>query len=290
MTRLAIFFLWLLHFLPSWALIRLGNGLGRVLYLVAIPRRRITLTNLRLCFPSLSEAERIALAKRHFALFGRTFIERTVLWWGSAERIRAMARVEGLEHVRALGSRPIILLGIHFVGMDLGWTRLSLELDMSAMYSLQKNKVFNDLMCARRGRFGHCVLISRQEGIKAAIAAMQSGKPLMYLPDMDFGPKHSIFVPFFGVNTATITGLSKLAASSGAAVVPTITRLEADGWVVRILPPWQDFPTDDVIADTRRMNTFIEQQASELPEQYWWTHKRFKTRPPGEKSFYGSLS
>jgi KDO2-lipid IV(A) lauroyltransferase len=286
MTRLAIFFLWLLHFLPSTALISLGNGLGRLLYLVAIPRRRITLTNLGLCFPELSEAERIALAKRHFALFGRTFIERTVLWWGSAERIRAMARVEGLEHVRTQGTRPIILFGIHFVGMDLGWTRLSLELDMSAMYSLQKNKVFNDLMVARRNRFGDCVMISRQEGIKAAITAMCSGKPLMYLPDMDFGPQHSIFVPFFGVNTATITGLSKLAASSGAAVVPTITRLEADGWVVRILPAWQDFPTDDLVADTRRMNAFIEQQAGELPEQYWWTHKRFKTRPPGEKSFY----
>lgn len=286
MTRIAIFLLWLLHFLPSWLLVSIGHGLGRALYVLAVPRRKITLRNLGLCFPDLNEAERVALAKHHFALFGQTFIERTVLWWGSAERIRALVRVEGLEHLRALGQRPIILFGMHFVGMDVGWTRLSLDLDMSAMYSVQKNQVFNELMRGRRSRFGNCVLISRQEGIRAAIAAMQSGKPLMYLPDMDFGPKHSIFVPFFGVNTATITGLSKLAASSGAAVVPTITRLEVEGWVVRILPAWQNFPTDDLAADTRRMNAFIEQQAGELPEQYWWTHKRFKTRPPGEQSYY----
>lgn len=286
MKRLVIFFLWLVHFLPTNVLVRLGYGLGHGLYWFASFRRHVTLTNLRLCFPELAESERVSLAKRHFGLYGRTLLERTVLWWGSEARVRAMARVEGLDNLHAQGNRPVILFAIHFVGMDLGWTRMTLEHPMSAMYARVKDPFLDRLVLAKRGRFGDCTLVSNKEGVKEAIRVMQSGKPLMYLPDMDFGRKHSLFVPFFATQAATIPGLSRLAASTGAAIVPTITRLTADGWVVKVDPAWQDFPTADVETDTRRMNAWIEEQVREYPEQYWWTHKRFKTRPPGEPSPY----
>jgi KDO2-lipid IV(A) lauroyltransferase len=286
LTRLLIGLLWLTHLLPAGILARLGEGLGWLLFHLIRERREVTLTNLRLCFPEMPADERMAVAKRHFKLYGRTIAERSVLWWGSAARVRDLVRVEGLEHLRAQGARPVILMSMHFVGMEHGFIRLTLEIDMSAIYSRQKNPVFNRVMETRRVRFGHTEAFSRQDGIKAAMAAMLRGKPMAYLPDMDFGPKYAVFVPFFAMQAATITGLSKLAKTSGAAVVPVITTLENDRYVVRLHPAWKDFPTEDEVADTRRMNGFIEEHVRQHLDQYWWTHKRFKTRPPGEQKPY----
>ncbi len=288
MTRLALALMWLLHWLPLSALAPLGCGLGRLLYLVAGERRRIALTNLRLCFPQLSEAERTALAKRHFAVFGRSFLERGLLWWASPKRLRRLASITGLEHLHGLAGRPALLLVPHFIGLDMGGTRLMLETDVVSIYANQKNLLFNAALLKGRSRFGGSILLSRQEGTRKAIKAMRAGKPFYYLPDMDYGQRDTMFVPFFGVPAATITGLSRLARISGAAVLPVITRMlpGAAGYVVEIGPPWQDFPGPTIEGDTRRMNAFIEDEVRRMPEQYFWLHKRFKTRPPGEKSPY----
>ena len=288
MTRLAIALMWLLHWLPLVALAPLGQGLGRLLYALAGARRRIALTNLRLCFPELSEAERIALARRHFAAFGRSFLERGLLWWAPPERLRRLARITGLEHLRGLAGRPAILLVPHFIGLDMGGTRLMLESDIVSIYANQKNLLFNAALLKGRSRFGGSVLLSRQEGTRKAIKAMREGKPFYYLPDMDYGQRDTIFVPFFGVPAATITGLSRLARITGAAVLPVITRMlpGGAGYLVEIGAPWQDFPGASIEVDTRRMNAYIEEEVRRMPEQYFWLHKRFKTRPPGEKSPY----
>ena len=232
------------------------------------------------------EAEREALARRHFAAFGRSFIERGLLWWASPTRLRRIVRVEGLQHLDAQLGRPVILLVPHFVGLDMGWTRLTLERDMVSIYANQKNLLFNAALYKGRTRFGQSVLLSRQEGTRPAIRAMKAGMPFYYLPDMDYGERDTIFVPFFGVPAATITGLSRLARMTGAVVLPVITRMEADGYVVTIGPAWADYPGESIEADTRRMNAFIEAEALKMPEQYFWLHKRFKTRPPGEKRVY----
>ena len=288
MTRLAIAMMWLLHWLPLAVLAPLGQGLGRLLYALAGERRRIALTNLRLCFPELSEAERIALARRHFAAFGRSFLERGLLWWASPARLRRLARIEGLEHLRGLAGRPAILLVPHFIGLDMGGTRLMLETDVVSIYANQKNLLFNAALLKGRSRFGGSVLLSRQEGTRKAIKAMREGKPFYYLPDMDYGQRDTIFVPFFGVPAATITGLSRLARICGASVLPVITRMlpSGAGYLVEIGAPWLDFPGATIEGDTRRMNAYIEEQVRRMPEQYFWLHKRFKTRPPGEKSPY----
>jgi len=264
----------------------LGRGLGLLLYVLVRERRHVTLTNLGLCFPRLAPPEKSALARRHFAAFGRSFLERGLCWWSSPQRFRRLVRLEGMEHLRNCGGQPLILFAPHFVGLDMGWTRLSMEIDMTSMYSNQKNPVFNDRLRAGRLRFGHCALVSRQDGLRPVVRALKAGTPFYYLPDMDYGRDESIFVPFFGVSTATIPGLSRLAALTGAKVLPVITRMDADGWTVRIDPPWSDFPTADTEADTRRMNTVIEHEVAAMPEQYLWMHKRFKTRPPGEKGVY----
>ena len=287
-TRLALGLMWLLHFLPLPLLAKLGHGLGALLFALGRERRRVTLINLRLCFPQMSEAEREQLARSHFAAFGRSFVERGLLWWASPARLRRLVTIEGLERLSALQNQPVILLVPHFVGLDMGWTRLTLERDMVSIYANQKNLLFNAALYKGRTRFGQSTLFSRQEGARPALRALRDGLPFYYLPDMDYGERDTIFVPFFGVPTATITGLSRLARMAGATVLPVITEMRPGGagYVVKIGTPWTDFPGSSPEADTRRMNAFIEQEIIARPEQYFWLHKRFKTRPPGEASFY----
>lgn len=284
MSRLALLLMWLLHWLPLPMLAQVGRAFGLLLYAFGRERRHVALTNLGLCFPHLSPTEKSALARRHFAAFGRSFVERGLLWWASPARLRRLIRLEGLEHIPR--DRPVILLAPHFVGLDAGWTRLALELDMVSIYANQKNPVFNAALYRGRLRFGASQLLSRQEGLRRAIKLMQAGKPLYYLPDLDYGPRDAIFVPFFGVPAATITGLARLTRLTGAVVVPVVTRLGVDGYRVQVGAPWEDYPGESIEADTRRMNAAIEQEVVRMPEQYFWLHKRFKTRPPGENSLY----
>ncbi|GAB1394349.1 lipid A biosynthesis lauroyl acyltransferase [Rhodocyclaceae bacterium] len=284
MSRLSLGLMWLLHWLPLPWLAACGRLFGRLFYRFGHARRHIALTNLGLCFPTLSKAERSALARRHFEAFGRSFLERGLLWWASPARIRRIVKLEGLAHL--LHDRPVILLAPHFVGLDMGWTRLTLERNLVSMYANQKNPVFNAALYRGRLRFGASELLSRQEGMRRAIKALKAGIPFYYLPDMDYGRQDAIFVPFFGVPAATITGLSRLARMTGAAVLPAITRMQDDGYVVEIGTAWNDFPGESVEADTRRMNAFIEVAVRQMPEQYFWLHRRFKTRPPGEMRPY----
>ncbi|HMM53532.1 MAG TPA: lipid A biosynthesis acyltransferase [Candidatus Desulfobacillus sp.] len=288
MTRLGLALIWLLHFLPLRLLAPLGEILGRLLYAFGRERRHVTLTNLRLCYPQLAEAEREQLARAHFRAFGRSFLERGLLWWSPPERIRRLARIDGLERARALAGRPVILFVPHFVGLDMGWTRLTLELDMVTIYAQQKNFYFNAALHKGRQRFGNSRLLSRQEGLRQAIRGMKAGYPFYYLPDMDYGQRDTIFVPFFGVPAATITGLSRLARMTGASVIPCITRMlpGGEGYRIELGEAWADYPGESIEADTRRMNAWIEARIAGMPEQYYWVHKRFKTRPPGEKKPY----
>jgi KDO2-lipid IV(A) lauroyltransferase len=286
MTRLIIASMWLLHWLPLPLLALVGKALGLALYLLVGERRKVTLTNLGLCFPGLSAEQKSALARRHFMVFGRSIVELGLWWWASPARIRRLVRLEGGERLAAYKDKPVILLVPHFVGIDAGWIRMALEQGLVAIYTRQKNRVFETAMNDGRLRFGNCDLASRQEGTRKALKAMKGGRFFHYSPDMDYGPKESIFVPFFGVQTATITGLSRLAKLTGATVIPVITRMEGSGYVARVGEPWAAYPGDDEVADARRLNAFIEAEVERSPEQYYWLHKRFKTRPPGEAKFY----
>ena len=286
----AIALFWLLHFLPLPLLARVGQLLGTLLYHIGNRRRRIALTNLALCFPELSDSQRQTLAREHFRVLGRSILERSLLWWASPERLSRLIRVNGAERISTLrdAGRPVILLAPHFVGLDAGGIGIAMRFDSISMYSVQKNPVFDRLLLRGRKRFGDQMLLSRQDGARSSIRAMRSGRPFYYLPDMDFGRRDSVFAPFFGIEAATITGLSRLARAAGAAVVPCITRMlpGGQGYVVEIGEAWADFPTADVEADTRRMNIFIESVVRTMPEQYYWVHRRFKTRPLGEKRPY----
>ena len=154
------------------------------------------------------------------------------------------------------------------------------------MYSEQKNKVFDRALRRARQRFNNATLITRQQGLRPVLTALKEKRAFYYLPDMDFGARDAVFVDFFGVKTATVTALSRLAEITGAKIIPLVTRQTADGYEARFFPAWDDFPTGNAEADARRLNAFLEERILEMPDQYFWVHKRFKTRPPGEASFY----
>jgi KDO2-lipid IV(A) lauroyltransferase len=286
LSHLLVGFLWLLHWLPLPALRGVGWILGKTLYALGRERRSVALINLRLCFPEKTEAEREALARQHFIAFSRAVLDRTLGWWASKERLQRMIRVKGEEHLVVPEDTSLIVLSPHFVGLDAAATRLTMLSAGCTVYSKQKNPVFDKLLFDGRHRFQRCLLLSRQDGMRKVIKAMKQGLPFYYLPDMDFGPDDSIFVPFFGVQAATIPGVSRLARLTGAKVVACITRQVADGYEVEVTPAWDNFPGESVEADTEMVNRFIESQVLRMPEQYFWLHKRFKTRPPGEQRFY----
>jgi len=267
---------------------RLANALGDVLWLLIRPRRRVTLANLRACFPQMAQDERRALGRRLFRNIARSVLDHSVLWRGSREAVEQMVRVRGAEHLNDPANRPLILLAPHFIGLDAGGLRVNTLVRGVSIYARQSNAAWDAKLLEGRQRFNDPVLIPRRGAseLKEVLRAMKQGLPLYYLPDMDLGATNSIFVPFFGVQAATIPMVSRLARLINAKVVMAVTQMTDDGYVLNFEAPWRDFPGASVEEDTALMNREIERWVLRLPDQYLWTHKRFKTRPPGSRSIY----
>jgi KDO2-lipid IV(A) lauroyltransferase len=290
--RLLLAMMWLLHWLPLPLLGRLGTAVGSLLYVVMGPRRHITQTNLRLCMPELSERERDALARSHFQHYARSVLERGVLWWGSTARLRRLIQVEPGVPLEQIGGGPIILLCPHFVCLDVAGVAVMLESSLCSIYTAQRDPVFDGALRRGRTRFRPIELVSRAAGIKPIIRAMRRRLPYFMLPDLDFGARDALFVPFFGVPAATLTAPARIAAATGAKVIPVVATFLPGyrGWKVRFFPAWENYPDEDLAVSARRMNAFIEERVRETPGEYFWAHKRFKTRPPGVADVYDASS
>lgn len=286
--RLLLGVMWLLHWLPLPLLGRLGEAIGSLLYMVVRSRRHIALTNLRLCLPHLAEGEREAIAKQHFQAYARSVLERGVLWWASEARLKRLIVTDLPMPLEAIQSGPTILLCPHFVCLDVAGVAVMLESTLCSIYTRQQNKAFDAALRKGRSRFRPVRLFSRGEGVKPIIRAMRESLPFFMLPDMDFGAKDAEFVPFFGMPAATLTAPARIAAATGAKVIPVVATFLPNyrGWKVSFYPAWEDYPGDDIVAATRRMNAFIEERVLEAPSEYFWAHKRFKTRPPGVPGVY----
>jgi Kdo2-lipid IVA lauroyltransferase/acyltransferase len=287
-ARFGLGLLWLFHWLPLGVQASVGNAVGQLAAVLARPRRKVVERNLTLCFPELNQAQHADLVKRHFKAATRSLLEHGLLFWAPRQRIEKLIRLEGLEHLENLRGKPVILLAPHFVGLDMGGVRLTTVTTAASIYTRQRSKVADHYLRHARSRFSQSVLASRHDGIRPLIKIIRSGLPFYYLPDQDQGRKESIFVPFFGIQTATVSAMSRLAKVTGASVVPLVTRQLPgnQGYEARFYPAWDNYPTNDVAADTARMNRFIEDRVREMPEQYLWLHRRFKTRPEGEPSLY----
>jgi len=287
MSRLGVLFMHALARLPLAWVRALGWVLGWFLYFVVVPRRRVVQRNLELCFPAWTQAQRRALGPRIFVRVAQAWLDRSWLWHGNPAVLRERLRISGAPE-ELQGSQPTVIFAPHFVGMDAGWTALTQQLPrgFTTIYTDQANKVVDAWILAGRRRFGSGRLFGRADGVKAIVSALREGAPLYLLPDMNFGPEESIFVPFYGVQAATVPSLSRFAKLGRAKVVPVTTRMTRSGYEVQVHPAWAGFPSDDMAADTARMNRHLQEYIDAMPEQYYWVHKRFKTRPEGEPPVY----
>jgi KDO2-lipid IV(A) lauroyltransferase len=276
-----------LAYFPLSVVRALGAALGWVLYGLIRSRRRVVHANFRVCFPELSEAERHQLARQTFVCFSQAWLDRAWLWHAPEKWVQQRVRLTGAVQELA-GNDPTVIFLPHFVGLDAAWAGMALAMPRpsTTIYTDQSNKLVDQWILQGRQRFGHLRLFGRIEGVKPIVAALREGQPLYLLPDMDFGPDESVFVPFYGVPTATVPSLSRFARLGRAKVVPLLPRLTAGGYEVQVLPAWTDFPSGDPVADTARMNASLQAYIATMPAQYYWVHKRFKTRPEGEPSLY----
>jgi KDO2-lipid IV(A) lauroyltransferase len=279
----------LLSWMPLPLLALLGHGLGLLLYVLHARRRHIVQVNLQLCFPDMNPRERARLVRRHFRGFGQAVIDIGIAWWGSAARLKRLVRFRGYEHFeQALREKQnIILLVPHFLGLEFGGFRLSIDQPMITIFRHLANELLNLAMVRARTRF-QMRLVEHIKPLTALVRQVKTGIPLYYLPDQDAGRRQSVFAPFFGVSAATFFVLPRLAGMTDAVVIPCYTRQRSwgRGYEIVFHPPLRDFPTGDPVADTTRMNQEIEKCVMESVEQYFWVHKRFKTRPKGEEDFY----
>lgn len=285
--RLGVWLMGLLAYLPLPVLRALGWVLGRILFVLVVPRRKIALRNLALCFPQASPAQHRAWAREAFVVFCQTFLDRSWLWSAPREVVLRRVKLQGALH-ELDGDTPTIIFAPHFYGMDAGGLALPLHTTraFTSIFSTHPNPALDAWFMRGRQRFGDVRMLNRADGVKPIISSLRKGGLLYLLPDMDFGPNESIFVPFYGMQAATVPSLSRFARLGRAKVVGMVTRLTPEGYVAEITPAWEHFPTDDVAFDTARMNRELERYINPIPGQYYWVHKRFKTRPPGEPSVY----
>jgi KDO2-lipid IV(A) lauroyltransferase len=290
LSRLLLALLWALHWLPLGVQAAIGAAFGALLYRLAARRRRVALRNLEWCFPELDAAKRERLAREHFRWLGRSLLERGVLWYASPERLKCLIQVEGDVGLAERSPRPVMWLVPHFVGLDVaGMSALLFQSQPAAsIYQEQSDPVMDAAMRRGRLRFGRAEIFARSESAKPLLRAIRRRHAFFNLPDMDFGLRDAAFVPFFGRPAATLLAPSRMARAMDMVVQPVVAELlpGGQGYRVRYLPPWDDFPTDDPQADTARMNRWIEDEIRRCPAQYLWVHKRFKTRPEGEPSPY----
>lgn len=286
-TRSGIAGMQVLAMLPLAWTRALGALLGQVLYAVVGSRRRVVATNLQLCFPALSPAEQRVLVRQTFVYFAQAWLDRAWLWHAPSDRVARQVRLTGAVDELA-GQAPTVIFLPHFYGLDAAWVAVALNSPRpsTTIYTNQSNQMVDRWILRGRQRFGNLRLFGRNEGVKPIVTALRDGQPLYLLPDMDFGPDDSLFVPFYGVLAATVPSLSRFARLGRAKVVPLLPRMTADGYEVEVRPALVDFPTDDATADAARMNACLEEYINTMPSQYYWVHKRFKTRPEGEPSLY----
>ena len=290
MARAVLGLLWLLQRLPLGVQAALGRGLGRLLHLLAGGRRRVALRNVALCLPDWDEGRRRQLVREHFQWLARSLLERGLLWYAPPGRLKTLIQVEGDVGLAERSDKPVMWLVPHFVALDVAGvaTQLFQRGKVASVYQAQSNTVFDAAMRSGRLRFGLAEIFARSERALPLVRAIKRGHAFFNLPDMDFGAKDAAFVPFFGVQAATLLAPARMARSLGMLVQPVVAEIlpGGQGYRVRFLPPWDDFPGDDDVAAATRMNRWIEDEIRLNPAQYLWVHKRFKTRPAGEGSLY----
>lgn len=286
---LGVGLLWLLGKTPRALGLALSRPLGSLLRGLMGRRRRIAERNIERCFPELSPDGRDELVAAGFDSIGRMLFETAWSWSASESRLRRMGDVEGAEHALdpIAEGRGVILITAHLTCLEIGARLAALSFPSAGgMYRPLRSPVLE--WYQNRSRLKYTQIMISKSDMRSAVRFLRGGGLLWYAPDQDFGAKQSVFVPFLGIQTATLAATVRLVEMTGAVVVPMFPAYDSATrrYTVRLFPALEDFPTGDIAADLTRISTMLEQQVRRAPEQYWWIHRRFKTRPPGEPPFY----
>lgn len=274
-------------YLPAKLQYRLGLLLGQMMQPFMRSRAKVVRRNLELCFPEMSQEERETLVKSILNNTGMMMIETAVSWWASDKQLFPRVTYDGLEHLEAAKQKGkgVILLTGHFTSMEIGGRLIMLQTPAYVMFRHLKNPLFNAVMM--RSRIYHSEGIVMRDDVRAMLRALRKNKVVWYAPDQDFGPRNSIFAKFFGVTAATVPATARMVKMTSAQVVPFVPKRNEDGsYHIQIFPAWQDYPSDDDVADAQRINDWLESQIRLMPEQYFWLHRRFKTQPDGKGRLY----
>lgn len=288
-TWFGIAVLYLIVLLPYPLLYYMGNGLGQLSMRFLTRRVAIARRNIELCFPSLSVKEREKLVRQNFKSVGMGLIETGMAWFWPDWRIKKWFTITGYEHMQATRDKQcgILVIGIHFLTLELGARIFGMLNPGIGVYRPNDNPLLDWLQT--RGRMRSNKRMIDRSDLKGMIRALKANEIIWYAPDHDYGPKSSVFAPFFAVEKAATTkGSYMLMRSASPVVVPFVPRRRphAKGYELIILPAIDTVSHDDQLMAATQMNQIVEQAIRIAPEQYMWLHRRFKTRPPGEKSLY----
>ncbi len=276
----------LLSLLPLSSIRMMGRGVGRLLLKVTKRRRHIAAVNLKLCFPKMTNQQRQQLLEEVFENTGVGLLELSWSWYASRSRLEKSFDIRGLEYIHQAQQqgKGVLLLSFHFTSLELGGIMLStLQKDIVAMYRPHKNPVFEHAMTQGRGRVLESV---DRKNIRKVITALRNKKVVWYAADQNYGVKQGVFVPFFGMQAATITATSWFAKKGHAVVIPMTHQRSKKGMDITIHPPLKNFPSGDDSQDAAANMNFLENYLKKFPADYMWVHRRFKTRPDGEKNVY----
>ncbi|MBE9561826.1 MAG: lipid A biosynthesis lauroyl acyltransferase, partial [Proteobacteria bacterium] len=250
--------------------------------------RKIAATNLKLCFPELTENQLHNLLYQHFESLGMGLLEMLSAWWLKDSLLKPLEHVEGLEYLDAALKRGkgVILLSAHFTSLELGCRFLTMHTIIHGLYRQHENPLIEYFM--KKSRESQAEKAIPRDNIRELLRSLRNNKSVWLATDQNFGHKNSVFVDFFGIPAATNTAIPRLAKMSKATVIPfSIRRLtNSQGYKVTLQPALENFPSSDEVQDVLLINKLIETQIKQAPEQYLWVHRRFKDRPNGEKSFY----
>lgn len=287
-TWVLLAFLWLITRLPLNSIAGIGRLMGRLFYNLSPSRRHITHVNLDLCFPELSSQERTVLARQATIHTALGALETMLLWLNPKRDLSERITVTGVTHLHeaVAQGRGVVLLGGHFSALDIISQGLAKAVDIDVMYRENKNPVWEWLQLSGRRRYFDGVI--ERDDTRQTLRRLKAGRTIWYAGDQDYGPKHSVFAPFFDIPTATINATARMARFNGSPVIfmKNFRHLDTQTWSVEFSPMIEGFPTGDDLADATKINEIIESAIREHPEQYMWMHRRFKTRPPGEAGVY----
>ena len=280
--------LWVLGKFPVRLGIWCARPLGWLVFHLLKRRKLVAQRNIERCFPALGQDEVQKLLRANFRSLARTVFETAWCWGMGNRRFSTMASIDGLEHLEAAkaSGRGVLLFTAHMTSLEIGGRVVGSAVPAAAVYRPLGNEVIE--WYQNRGRLRYAeAMISKRE-MRSVIRYLRKGGVVWYAPDQDFGAQQSVFVPFFGIQTATLEATHKLISLTKCAVVPMFPEFvpEENRYRITIRPALEELPTGDVLADLSRLNAEMESHIRKVPEQYWWIHRRFKTRPEGEAPFY----